>query len=496
MNNHEFVGKICPYCKCVLTEEDEIVVCSECEMPHHRDCWIENQGCTTFGCMGTIAGADGPAVSVTSRELIYDEPAAPTRYCAKCGTPNPMTSGFCRKCGNALSAPQAAAPAQPVYVPQAAPAPVQSAPAPAENPQPANPDGKVCPACGTVNTKTAVFCRSCATRLAVSRAQSAAPAQSTPVVVAPAPVQSAPAQTESRFCPKCGSANSGAAAFCRVCGSAMPAAQSMPVPAPAPAPVAEPMPQVAPAAQSNSKFCAKCGTAHTGSSAFCRICGHPLTQHTETVTAPIPETAAPVFAEPAAPAAEARFCSKCGTSNPASSGFCRKCGNALNAPQTGYTPAPQPVYTPVPQPVYNPAVVAGSGAGDPIVQQLVGEKSEYYMPVFWQMRTQNKMTSWNWAAFLITPFWMIYRKMYAYGAIVLGVALVLGLISPLLTLAGYVACGIFANYLYMTHLDKLAQQARAMNEPYRSQYIATNAGVNMTAAIGAAVGWAVLVLIL
>lgn len=487
MNNHEFVGKTCPYCKCVLTEEDEIVVCSECEMPHHRDCWIENQGCTTFGCMGTIAGADGSAASVTSTELVFEEPV-PTRYCAKCGTPNPATSGYCRKCGHKLSAPQAAAPAQPAYVPRNEPVPVPSAPdpvptAPVQAAPAANPDGKVCSACGTVNARTAVFCRSCATRLAVSRAQTAAAPVTAPVQNAPAVTPAA--RTDSRFCPKCGSANNMAAAFCRVCGSAMPAAQS----APAPVPAAEPVPQEAPAAQSAAKFCAKCGTSHGGNSAFCRVCGHPLTPAANPVTATIPETAAPVFAEPAAPAAaEVRFCAKCGTSNPTTSAFCRKCGNALNASQTGYTPVPQPVYNP-------PVVAAGAGAGDPIVQQLVGVNTEYYMPKFWQLRTQGKMTSWNWPAFLITPYWMIYRKMYAYGAIALGVAFVLSLLNTLLALVGYVACGIFANYLYMTHLDKLAQQARAMNEPYRSQFIASNAGVNMTAAIATAVAWTVLVLI-
>ncbi|MBS6511323.1 MAG: hypothetical protein KH334_06465, partial [Clostridiales bacterium] len=59
----EYIGKICPYCKTAFVEGDEIVQCSACEMPHHKDCWIENQGCTTFGCQGTIRGLDGQAYS-------------------------------------------------------------------------------------------------------------------------------------------------------------------------------------------------------------------------------------------------------------------------------------------------------------------------------------------------------------------------------------------------------------------------------------------------
>ena len=53
---NDYTGKICPYCKTAFKPDDEIVVCSECDMPHHKDCWIENQGCTTFGCLGTIKG--------------------------------------------------------------------------------------------------------------------------------------------------------------------------------------------------------------------------------------------------------------------------------------------------------------------------------------------------------------------------------------------------------------------------------------------------------
>ena len=50
----KYIGKTCPYCKTRLTEEDDIVVCSACDMPHHLSCWQDNQGCTTFGCTGSI----------------------------------------------------------------------------------------------------------------------------------------------------------------------------------------------------------------------------------------------------------------------------------------------------------------------------------------------------------------------------------------------------------------------------------------------------------
>lgn len=46
----EHVGKMCPYCKSTISQLDKIIVCSECNMPHHEECYVENGGCTTFGC--------------------------------------------------------------------------------------------------------------------------------------------------------------------------------------------------------------------------------------------------------------------------------------------------------------------------------------------------------------------------------------------------------------------------------------------------------------
>lgn len=48
----EHVGKTCPYCRFPIKPGEEIVVCPECEVPHHADCWDENDGCTTYGCTG------------------------------------------------------------------------------------------------------------------------------------------------------------------------------------------------------------------------------------------------------------------------------------------------------------------------------------------------------------------------------------------------------------------------------------------------------------
>lgn len=77
-----FQGKKCPYCKSEFKEDDVIVICSVCEMPHHLSCWQENNGCTTFGCTGTIKETignvtnnnDSPATSPTAVQPVQEKP--------------------------------------------------------------------------------------------------------------------------------------------------------------------------------------------------------------------------------------------------------------------------------------------------------------------------------------------------------------------------------------------------------------------------------------
>lgn len=80
----EYVGKICPFCKTEITAEDEVIVCPECKIPHHKGCWEENKGCTTFGC----------------KEQHYEaQHTNPTDVCVNCGAPIGDGQAFCPKCG-------------------------------------------------------------------------------------------------------------------------------------------------------------------------------------------------------------------------------------------------------------------------------------------------------------------------------------------------------------------------------------------------------------
>jgi len=294
---NDYVGKICPYCKAAFTEDDEIVVCSVCDMPHHKDCWVENKGCTTFGCLGTIKSADGGPTSVTNTQLQNEEATAQSAsisYCIKCGAPIPGGNAFCGKCGN------------PVNITATTP-----------------------------NT------------------------YSQPTVSTYAPAQS-----------------------------------------------------YQPVQQQNNYY-----------------------------------------------------------------GYSQNCGNYSGQGYSTY-----------------------SSAADDERDQLIGTKTEYYVPKFNELKSQNKKTSWNWCAFLVAPYWFIYRKMYGYGAAALGLSSLFALIGNwfflLLAFGGYVVLGIFGNYIYMQMIEKHTNISLTMREPEKTQYISENGGTNTTATWLTIVGYAVLITII
>lgn len=281
---NEYVGKICPFCKTPFTENDDIVVCSVCDMPHHKDCWIENQGCTTFGCMGTIKAVDGSPTSVTATTLQYDDNAqAQTSfvYCTRCGTQNVSTSSFCCKCGNPLQA--------------------------------------------------------------------------------------------------------------------------------------------------------------------------------------IPQQHSKLHFSPAGTVPQSPY------------------GNSQQSYQLSY---------------YNSYATSGV---DTEMAIYIGNNSEYYTAKFNVMKSQNKKNTGNWCAFLFAPYWFIYRKMYGYGAAILGGVFILSLLGwfgSLLSFGGYITFGILGNYIYLQQVEKNVQQGKALSEPYKSQHISKVGGVNTTATVLTVIGYAILVSII
>ncbi|MDE6636591.1 MAG: DUF2628 domain-containing protein [Lachnospiraceae bacterium] len=268
---NKYVGKICPYCKSAFNEDDDIVVCSDCEMPHHKDCWIDNKGCTTFGCSGTIQGIDididtnissAPKYEVRDIAQMETAPEQPA-FCSRCGSPLTPGNRFCGKCG----------------------APIMA-----------------------VQVKT----------------------------------------------PK-----------------------------------------------------------------------NEYVQKINEVTSKVSSEFKSVMGE-----------------------------FEINV------------------------------ALDPELELYIGSKKEYYMEEFNTLKNNKQYTSWNWFAFLISPFWCMYRKLYIPGGIILGVEFVMALIgasfSGLVSIALAIVTGLFGNYYYMYFLEQKMNKGKGLAGFQKEQYIEQHGGVNVT----------------
>jgi len=59
---------VCPYCRMPFDDSGPPrIFCTACGTPHHEDCYLENGGCTVFGC--AQAPAEEPKLQVSYNDL-------------------------------------------------------------------------------------------------------------------------------------------------------------------------------------------------------------------------------------------------------------------------------------------------------------------------------------------------------------------------------------------------------------------------------------------
>lgn len=146
---------------------------------------------------------------------------------------------------------------------------------------------------------------------------------------------------------------------------------------------------------------------------------------------------------------QVKRCPNCGAENPAHAEFCGHCGRELQAdpwqssanhagpyqsyqaPPGGYPPPysqPQPgpysEYAPFRSPFADPCggvpaneIIDGETAAD--LAAVAGPNAAYYVPRFSKMSRKGTRASWNWPAFLIPVYWLMYRKQYLSGCLML-----------------------------------------------------------------------------
>jgi hypothetical protein len=139
------------------------------------------------------------------------------------------------------------------------------------------------------------------------------------------------------------------------------------------------------------------------------------------------------------------------------------------------------------------------------MRAFVGPNADFYLGKWRTMEAQNKAYSWNWAAFLLSIYWLAYRKMFQPALIAAGAVMLLVIVKTLVpaigALANLLVLGIAAgvgwrgNTLYRDHVRRNLARIEAMNPDPQARLVAAPAqgGVSMPAALGLLAVWLVVV---
>lgn len=121
--------------------------------------------------------------------------------------------------------------------------------------------------------------------------------------------------------------------------------------------------------------------------------------------------------------------------------------------------------------------------------RLLGDSAGYYAETFERLKHLKVKLSWNWGAFWFGPLWLIYRKMYFAGIVMIAFETAISIISfnnysamnfdvgrSLCSFGISIIYGACGNYIYMKHIDRIKAKGESMSESERSLYYQRKAG--------------------
>ena len=175
------------------------------------------------------------------------------------------------------------------------------------------------------------------------------------------------------------------------------------------------------------------------------------------------------------PGENQKSCPQCGRSNPPDARFCNECGRSFSADYIPNGAFDEKRSRPLDPTAFRPDALLGADCFGDIsaadAARAIGKNEKYYLPVFEKLSHSGKMGRFHVAAFFFGGGWMLYRKQYCSGAVVLSLQLLLRaaslVFSYLYTLPAlreaYAAAGVTASQNTVTQ-EQSAAVLRALGE--------------------------------
>ena len=120
------------------------------------------------------------------------------------------------------------------------------------------------------------------------------------------------------------------------------------------------------------------------------------------------------------------------------------------------------------------------------VSLFIQKNYTFYEKKFLKMQQNGKSISWNWSAFFMGIYWMIYRKMYFKAGAFFILSLVASstpYIGSVLNIAVLVGIGMYANALYLDHVEGSIEKVKILSPNKKDDVIKKIGGTNLRSAI-------------
>ena len=121
-----------------------------------------------------------------------------------------------------------------------------------------------------------------------------------------------------------------------------------------------------------------------------------------------------------------------------------------------------------------------------ILSLFIQKNQDFYEKKFKKMEETGKSISWNWAAFFMGIYWMIYRKMYFKA----GAFFILSLVASstpyigwILNIAVLVGIAVYGNALYLDHVSGNLKKAKVFFPDTQDLFAEEKGGTNLSFAI-------------
>jgi len=138
---------------------------------------------------------------------------------------------------------------------------------------------------------------------------------------------------------------------------------------------------------------------------------------------------------------------------------------------------PPKAAVPPPLPPRSSSSTAGSSTAPALLDHeealrtFIGKNYEYYANKWGLMPDRKSKSSFNWGGFFLGPLWMVYRKMYLYSWVFVGIGFAIGFlemifnvpksISNATNIALAVTVGIQGNSWYRNHVENKIREVMA-----------------------------------